>query len=117
MNTPDRFKLSTQEFLELKNIQLQKRLNQSEVNKTELEERWWSERINTKLGINILEYTIDIASGDCVKFGARQPVGDIQQTVDPKLNKDLVSDTPPDQLIVEKHPKKMANTSKDGKKE
>ena len=99
-SAPDRFRLSSQELLELKNIQLQKRLSQSEMSKTELEEKWWAERINNKVGINILEYTIDIASGDCVKFGARQPVGDIQQTVDPKLSKELVSNTPPDQLAV-----------------
>lgn len=89
--TPDKFKLSAQELMELKNIQLQKRLNQAEADKTTLEEVIWAKNVNARTQLDMRNYSVDISNGECTR---------LPQAIEPKQVpdqfKEQVSDKPVD---------------------
>jgi hypothetical protein len=63
----DTINLQEPELLKLQNIQLQKRLNQSELERIALEERMWAAVVSSRIEDSIANYQIDISTGVCTK--------------------------------------------------
>jgi len=65
-SSPDKVMLSPVELLELKNIQLQKKICNMEMDKVMIQERVFTAKVNERAQIDLKMYAIDIETGECV---------------------------------------------------